>query len=113
MVLFEEVDHLLTVVSDRRGAVDPTARNPEPLPLLREELSEPARVAAIESGERLLQTIGAVAHRPQNTRPRRRRASSGGTYTSGDEQDRNLSRRSIRLATADARPTEVELVESV
>src|SRR3954464_9728847 len=61
-MLIEEVDHLLAVASDRRCAVDSAAGDAEPLPFLREEVAECARVAAVQRGERLFDAPGALAH---------------------------------------------------
>ena len=65
--LFEEVDHLPAVPSGRRVAVDATARDAEPLRILDEQIAEETDVTAVEGGERLSKTIGAVAHSPKDT----------------------------------------------
>ncbi len=67
MTLFEKVDHLSAVPSGRRGAVESSAGDAEPLGTHGKQLAERARITLVECGERLLETIGPVGHDEKNT----------------------------------------------
>jgi hypothetical protein len=67
VMLLEEVDHLRAVPSDRRLTAGAAAGNTEPPRLLVEQLAEAAQIAVVEGGERQLETVDAITHRPKNT----------------------------------------------